>query len=110
MKEQYFVNRIKEKYIKNAVKEFIARPCCKTWDNVHAIHLWNRQTVWQMVCRVDPSFPSVGPGYIHNEEAKTFTQVSTWLRIPEPSIVLRALMLAFQESNKTHLRVAACRG
>ena len=66
------------------IAAFLANPTPTTWESCAHVKIAPRQTLWQAVRRLDPSFPrskSLGPE----------PQEHGWSRVPDVEVVRRAV-------------------
>jgi hypothetical protein len=99
-------NKSLDDEVKQRIYDYLEKPTAANWSDISGIHVNNRLlTLWQAVRKVDPTFPATGRRY----EAGTGRVVKEWERIPDPDMVLKAIVYARAEgrpspSDPTHTR------
>ncbi len=75
------------------ILDYMQRPTKDLWDDIHGIII-NRKgrTIWQAICRLDPTFPRTGSVYdLEGNMLKDFD------KIPNPFAVIKAIQAEIED-------------
>jgi len=79
------------------IQAYLADPTDDGWDRIHNVYVSNNplRTLWQAVCRVDPTFPKQSPAC--RGEGKGEIR-DPWPRIPDRFLIALALVASIPYS------------
>lgn len=71
------------------IQAYLNDPSVERWDDISGIIINGKDTLWQLLCEADPTFPKVGKTTNIKGEI-----VEEWAKIPSPMEVLRVIKQA----------------